>query len=292
VGQIAVSKSAPIARLRDLIELGKPRLSTLVLFTAATGLFAAPGVPSIWRAVVFVGATALLVIAANTLNCWIEREIDALMRRTCERPLPAGRLEPRVALISGSILTVVSLALLAWATNPLTTWLGLAAIFSYAAVYTPLKRVTPWSVLVGSIPGALPPLMGWTAATGSLGLPGWYLFGVLFFWQLPHFIAISVYLKDDFERGGLRVMSVVYSPQAVRRWIFAFTIVMLAWSLIPQALGMNGTAYSVCALLLGLAFCAVAAVGLKKDAGVREARRVFAFSLIYLPLIILAFLLL
>ena len=152
MGHIAVFKSAPVARLRDLIELGKPRLSMLVLFTTAAGLAAAPSVPSFWRAAVFVLATACLVVSANTLNCWIEREIDSRMRRTRERPLPTGRLEPNVALASGSFLAVVSLTTLALVTNPLTTILGAGALISYAAVYTPLKRVTPWSVIVGAIP--------------------------------------------------------------------------------------------------------------------------------------------
>jgi protoheme IX farnesyltransferase len=290
LGHIDVFKSAPVARLRDLIELGKPRLSMLVLFTAATGLAAAPSVESPWRAVVFVLATACLVVSANTLNCWIEREIDALMRRTRERPLPTGRLEPGVALASGSFLAVVSLTTLAWVTNPLTTLLGAAALVSYAAIYTPLKRVTPWSVLVGAIPGALPPLMGWTAATGEFGLSGWYLFGVLFFWQLPHFIAISVYLREDFMRGGLRVMSVVFSPSTVRRYIFGFTVLLVAWSLLPQFLGLAGTPYTVIAAILGCIFLYYSAVGLKREAGVTEARKIFLWSLLYLPALIVAYL--
>ncbi len=291
LGHIAVFKSAPVARLRDLIELGKPRLSTLVLFTTATGLAAAPSVPSFWRAAVFMLATGCLVVSANTLNCWIEREIDSRMRRTRERPLPTGRLEPNVALASGSFLAVVSLTALALATNPVTTILGACALISYVAIYTPLKRVTPWSVIVGAIPGALPPLMGWTAGTGQFGLSGWYLFGVLFFWQLPHFVAISVYLREDFIRGGLRAMSVVFRPLTVRRYIFAFTLVLVAWSLLPQFLGLAGTFYTVTAAVLGSISIYYAAVGLRRDAGVREARRVFLWSLPYLPLLIVAYLL-
>jgi protoheme IX farnesyltransferase len=290
LGHIDVFKSAPVARLRDLIELGKPRLSMLVLFTAATGLAAAPSVASPWRAAVFVLATACLVISANTLNCWIEREIDALMRRTRERPLPMRRLEPGVALASGSFLAALSLTTLALVTNPLTTILGASALISYAAIYTPLKRLTPWSVIVGAIPGALPPLMGWTAATGEFGLGGWYLFGVLFFWQLPHFVAISVYLREDFMRGGLRVMSVVFSPLTVRRYIFAFTVLLVGWTLLPQFLGLAGTFYTVVASVLGSVFLYYSAVGLRRDAGVAEARKVFLWSLLYLPLLIVAYL--
>lgn len=291
MGQIAVFSSAPAARLRDLIELGKPRLSALVLFTAATGLAAAPAVPSFWSSAAFVLATGLLVVAANTLNCWIEREIDARMRRTRERPLPAGRLEPGSALISGTVLAIVSLTALAFVTNPLTTILGGAALVSYVALYTPLKRVTPWSVLVGAVPGALPPLMGWTAATGKFGLSGLYLFGLLFFWQLPHFVAISVYLREDFARGGLRVMSVAYAPKTVRLYIFLFSVMLVAWSLAPQFAGLAGGGYTVVAALLAAGCLVLAAAGLRRGAGDRDARRVFLGSLIYLPVLIVAYLL-
>jgi len=290
LGQIAILNSAPAARLRDLIELGKPRLSALVLFTAGTGLAAAPSTPTLLNSLIFVFATGLLVVSANTMNCWIEREIDALMRRTCERPLPAGRLEPGTALISGTILAIVSLTTLWIVTNPLTTALGATALVSYAAIYTPMKRFTPWSLVVGAIPGALPPLMGWTAATNGFGLSGIYLFGVLFFWQLPHFVAISVYLREDFERGGLRVMSVAYSATAVRRYIFVFSVLLVAWTLAPQFFGLAGTAYTVVAAVLGVAFLALAAMGLRSKAGDVEARRVFLASLLYLPLLIVAYL--
>ena len=132
--------------------------------------------------------------------------------------------------------------------------------------------------------------MGWTAATGEFGLGGWYLFGVLFFWQLPHFVAISVYLREDFMRGGLRVMSVVFSPLTVRRYIFAFTVLLVGWTLLPQFLGLAGTFYTVVASVLGSVFLYYSAVGLRRDAGVAEARKVFLWSLLYLPLLIVAYL--
>ena len=290
MGQIAVVKSAPSARLRDLIELGKPRLSVLVVFTAGTGLPSARSVLPFGRSVALLLATTALVVAANTLNCWIEREIDGRMRRTRERPLPAGRLEPATALVSGTILSVVALAALALATNLLTTILGAAALLIYVAIYTPLKRITPWSVLVGAIPGALPPLMGWTAAMGEFGASGWFLFGVLFFWQLPHFVAISVYLREDFARGGLRVMSVAYGPRTACRAIFAFTVLMVAWSLLPPFAGLAGAAYTIAAVVLGAVFLGLAAACLRPDAGERDARRVFHASLLYLPFLIVAYL--
>jgi protoheme IX farnesyltransferase len=212
------------------------------------------------------------------------------MLRTRERPLPAGRLEPRTALVSGTLLSVLALATLALTTNTLTTLLGAVALVSYVGVYTPLKRVTPWSVIVGAIPGALPPLMGWTAATGGFGWPGWFLFGLLFFWQLPHFVAISVYLREDFARGGLRVMSVAYRPVTVYRTILVFAVWMVVWSLLPAVVGAAGAVYTVVAVLLGAGFVSLAAAGLARDAGEREARRVFHASLLYLPFLIVAFL--
>ena len=176
----------PVARLRDLVELGKPRLSLLVIFTAAIGVWLAPVGIGAGRTLLFLVATSALVAAANTLNCWIEVEIDGRMNRTRDRPLPTGRLEPRTALISGVTVGAAALAVMTLSTNWLTTLLGVAALGIYVLVYTPLKRITPWALFVGAVPGALPPLMGWTAATASLSLPGWLLFSILFAWQLPH----------------------------------------------------------------------------------------------------------
>lgn len=291
MSQWIAHQPASIARVRDWLELGKPRLSSLVLFTAASGVWAAPEAAPLVTSAIFVFATFWLVVAANTLNCWIEREIDALMPRTRNRPLPAGRLDPRTALFSGVLLAVAALATLAAATNLLTTLLGAIALFSYVLVYTPLKRVTPWSLLVGALPGALPPLMGWTAATGSLAAPGWFLFGILFFWQLPHFIAISLYSKEDFRAGGLRVMSVAYGDRTSRRFAFLFALLLVGWTLLALPLGLAGAGYTVAAALLGLPFVVLAAQGLAREVPESWARLLFGWSLLYLPLLIAAYLL-
>lgn len=286
MSQYAVSPPAPVTRIRDLVELGKPRLSLLVIFTAGVGVFLAPAAPRLDIVAAFLLATSCLVAAGNTLNCWIEREIDGLMRRTRSRPLPAGRMEPRTALVSGCLLAVVSLTAIHLATNPLTTSLGAAALVSYVLVYTPLKRVTPWAVLVGAVPGALPPLMGWTAATGRLDIPGWFLFAVLFAWQLPHFIAISLYLKQDFLRAGLQVMSVARGDRAARRYMALFTVLLVAVSLAALPLGLAGVSYGIAAVLLGLPFLVLSARGMGPDCDHRWARRIFGYSLIYLPILI------
>ena len=193
--------------LRDLLDLAKPRITTMVVFTTAMGLWLAPGSIGAARTALLLFGTALLVGSANILNCWYERETDGLMIRTRNRPLPAGRLEPGTALALGIACGVFAIPLLALAINPLTAVLGAIAHSTYVLVYTPLKKVSPWALELGAIPGAIPPLMGWTAATGTLSLPGWFLFGILFFWQIPHFLAIAIYLEDDYRRGGLKVLS-------------------------------------------------------------------------------------
>ena len=184
----------------------------MVVFTTAMGLWLAPGSIGAARTVLLLFGTALLVGSANTLNCWYERETDGLMNRTRNRPLPAGRLDPSVALALGIVGAAFAIPILSFAINPLTALLGAIAHATYVLVYTPLKKVSPWALEVGAIPGAIPPLMGWTAATGTLSLPGWFLFGILFFWQIPHFLAIAIYLEADYRRGGFKVFSVERGP--------------------------------------------------------------------------------
>jgi protoheme IX farnesyltransferase len=270
----------------DLLDLGKPRITSMVLFTTALGLWMAPGSLGWMRTALFLLATSMLVASANTLNCWVERESDGLMRRTRNRPLPAGRLEPTVALLWGIALAAISLSLLWATTNVLTFALGAGALSTYVLLYTPLKRVGWWALLVGAVPGAMPPLMGWTALTNSLSVEGWVLFGILFFWQLPHFVAISLYLKDDYFRGGLRVLPVVYGDPVARRHLFVYTLLLVAVSLGVSVLGLAGTAYAIAASLLGGGFMALAALGLRSTVRAGWARQAFAYSLIYLPLLI------
>lgn len=286
IRESAARLPARVARLSDIVALGKPRLSLLVIFTSAIGVWLAPHHLDALRGATFVLATACLVGAANMLNCWIEIEIDSLMRRTRNRPLPAGRLQPQTALWAGILLAGLSLATLSMATPPLTVALGGVALVSYVLIYTPLKRWTPWAVFVGAVPGALPPLMGWTAATGTLGRPGLFLFGVLFLWQLPHFIAISLYLKEDFRRGGIRVLPLTHGDRAARRYLGALTVALVAWSVLARPWGIAGPIYSITAIALGLPFLYLALQGLARGVGEAWARRVFGYSLLYLPVLI------
>lgn len=284
----AVHTSGAVARARDVIDLGKPRVTTMVVFTTAVGLAIAPEPVGWARGGVILFATALLVASANILNCFLERDTDARMVRTRERPLPAGRVDPWSALALGIGAGAFAVPLLSLAANPLTAALGAFAHATYVWVYTPLKRRTPRALEIGAIPGAIPPLMGWTAATGGIATPGWILFGILFFWQLPHFIAVALYLEDDYRRGGVRVLPAVRGAEVARRWLALYTVGLVAVSLSAFAAGVAGTAYLVAAVALGAAFVGIAARGLASRVGGAWARRTFLWSLAYLTLLVTA----
>jgi protoheme IX farnesyltransferase len=266
---------------KDLLLLAKPRLSGLVVLTTAGGVALAPGRIGAPRALVAILGTAAVVGAANALNCWLEREVDARMRRTRDRPLPAGRVEPLVALALGLAVPIFALPVLALAANPLTAFLAFVALAIYVAVYTPMKRRSTLALFVGAVPGAIPPLLGWTAVTGRLEPGGLALFALLFAWQLPHFLAISIYLAEDYARGGLRVFALVHGERATRGWIAAATALLLAVSLALLPLGVAGPAYGVVAAVAGVALLAVALSGLGRT-GSRWARQMFLGTLLHL----------
>jgi protoheme IX farnesyltransferase len=280
---------SPLAFARDVVSLAKPRLSTLVLCTTAGGMWLAPARPGPVRAAVTLAGTALVVGAANALNNYLERDVDARMRRTRDRPLPAGRLEPAVALALGLGLPAVAIPALALAAGPLTGLLALVALVSYAAIYTPLKRRSTLALFVGAVPGAIPPLMGWTAATGRIELGGLALFAILFLWQLPHFLAISIYLAEDYARGGLRVFALVHGERAARVAAAATSILLVPASLALVPLGLAGPGYGVAAAALGVGLSAWALSGLSLPEGsTRWARNFFLATLGYLTLLFIA----
>ncbi len=272
----------------DLLSLTKPRVTALVVATAAAGLALAPqAVPAATTALVLTGV-ALMVGAANTLNCWMERDSDRLMTRTCARPLPARRLAPGTALATGAALMLGSLALLGQTTNPTTTLLTLLALVIYVGAYTPLKRRSPAALLVGAVPGALPPLIGWTAATGRVSAGGLALFGLLFVWQLPHFLAIALRHQEEYARAGLRVLPVVHGARRARRSAALWALALLPASLAPALVVPVGTGYVVTAAGLGAAFAALALAGLRREVGPRWAGRLFVASIAHLTLLSLA----
>lgn len=278
-----------LAFLREVLLLAKPRLSGLVIFTTAGGLWLAPGTIAPARAILAVLCTAAVVGAANSLNCYLERETDALMRRTRDRPLPAGRLDPVVALALGLLVPVFALPVLALTVGRLTAFLALLALISYVAVYTPLKRRSSLALFVGAVPGAIPPLMGWTAVTGRLDPGGLALFALLFAWQLPHFLAISLYLKEDYARGGMKVFSLVHGDVVTRRWIAGTSLLLLPAALLPVALDLASWGYGFVAVGASLAFTAFAVAGLgARGEAPRWARQVFLGTLLYLSVLMVA----
>jgi protoheme IX farnesyltransferase len=276
---------------RDIVLLAKPRLSGLVVLTTAGGLALAPGRIGTFRATVAILGTAAVVGAANALNCYFERDLDARMRRTRDRPLPAGRVEPIVALALGLFVPAFALPLLALATNPLAALLAFTALATYVAIYTPMKQRSTLALFVGAVPGAIPPLLGWTAVTGRLDSGGLALFALLYAWQLPHFLAISIYLAEDYARGGLRVFALVHGEVATRWWIAAGTLGLLAASFSLVPLGIAGKAYAVVAAVAGVALAAYAFAGLGKTGG-RWARNVFLGTLVHLTALFVALLVL
>ncbi|HEX8792692.1 MAG TPA: heme o synthase [Polyangiaceae bacterium] len=279
--------------LRDLVALTKPRITALVLLTGAAGTCMAPGRVGTGKLLLSLLGTALIVGSANALNMWWERDVDALMARTRNRPLPAGRMSPDLALAFGLALACISAPML-FLVNMATGLLGLLALVTYVAAYTPLKRHTHLALLVGAVPGAIPPLLGWTTVTGSLATGGMLLFAVLFLWQVPHFAAISIFRATDYSRAGLQVVSVQHGEGAARRTIAVWTVLLVAASLLFGPLGLAGHAYTWIATALGAGFLALALRGIVMSPrrNVRKwAKGVFAYSIPYLSVLLIALLL-
>ncbi len=271
-------------RVADFAALTKPRVVLMVLVTALVGFYlGSTGQPD-YRALVhmLIGA-ALAAAGCLALNQFLEREVDAQMERTRLRPLPGGRLEPTEALAFGAALTAAGLLYLTVAVNPLTGLVAATIVGSYLFVYTPLKRRTALCSVVGAVPGALPPVMGWTAATGGLAPDAWILFGILFLWQLPHTLAIGMLYREDYARAGIKVLPVIDREGRVTgRHIICDCLGLLAVGLLPGLTGLAGSIYFLGALLLsvGLLACGCA---LAISRSVADARRLLIASLLYLP---------
>ncbi|MCA1826259.1 MAG: heme o synthase [Myxococcales bacterium] len=274
------------ATASDLLALAKPRITALVVFTTASGLWLAPRAVSARVVVLTLIGTVLIVAAANILNMYLERDSDALMARTMNRPLPAHRMEPDIALKFGIALAVISVPILTFGVGPLPGLLASIALVSYVLLYTPMKRQTATALLIGALPGAIPPLIGWTAATEKLELPGVLLFAVMFLWQVPHFLAITLFRKEEYARAGLVVQpNEPGGERAARTNIVRYTVALVAVSLLFVPIGAAHAAYLATAVAAGLAFLGYGLLGLKSDTGPRWARNLFLFSLVYLPVV-------
>jgi heme o synthase len=275
------------ARLADIVQLGKPRITTLVLITTALGFVLGGNGPFPWgRFGALMVGTGLVAWGINAINQYLERDIDALMRRTRDRPLPAHRLTPGPVLAGGIAGTLAGLAVLGLAINALSFAIGLTVAVVYVLIYTPLKRVTALNTLIGAIPGALPAPLGWAAARGSLGLEAASLFGIMFIWQLPHFLPIAWLYRNDYREAGLAMITVNDpSGGSTRRQQILYTATLVLVSLHPTLIGMAGMTYFVGALALGLLFFAAAA-RMTLQLTDERARTVLRVSVLYLPLLL------
>ena len=272
----------------SMISLGKPRITGLVVVTFLGGIWLAPGEIAHWRTIMTLIGTALLVAASNALNMYLERDVDALMERTRDRPLPRAVVSPEAALAFGTGLSCVGIALVFLGSNLLTGLLGMLAVAGYVAVYTPLKRTSGAALFVGAVPGALPPLMGWTAVTGRLDAPGLALFAVLFLWQIPHFLAIATYRGADYARAGFKVLPLTVSVRATRAIIVLFSVGLVGATIVLEPLRVAGPRYALIATLLGAVFIGWAAAGFRRAAENRWARSLFVYSIVYLTLLFVA----
>ncbi len=274
--------------LKDLMVLMKPQITALVLITTAGGIWMAPGPIRLSALFASLFGTLGVVVGANTMNCYIERESDKFMGRTKNRPLPAGRLSSNKALICGLLIAFCSGYIIWYWVNLTTTYLAAIAFISYVWIYTPMKRLSPQALVVGSIPGALPPLMGWTSVTGSIDLAGLVLFGILFFWQIPHFIAIAFYRQREYERAGLKTFPSQYGHLNALIQGVLWSILLVMTSLLLLPLGVAGWLYTGIASILGAILLWYSVIGFWEPQRNAWARRFFLYTLIYLTVLFAA----
>jgi heme o synthase len=275
----------PMAAVGDYVEILKPRVMSLVVFTGLVGLGLAPGHLHPVLAAVAVLCIAIGAGAAGALNMWYERDIDAVMRRTAGRPLPAGRMMPGEAFGFGAVLGVGAVLIMGLAVNTVAAELLALTIGFYVFVYTIwLKRRTPQNIVIGGAAGAFPPMIGWAAVTGDIGWGAIVLFAIIFFWTPPHFWALSLYRAGDYAAAGIPMLPVVAGPRETKRQMLLYTLVLWPAVLAPWFIGMAGALYGLGALLLSAAFTG-SAILVCRDSGNRSARRMFTFSLLYLFLV-------
>jgi protoheme IX farnesyltransferase len=284
ISVVAMSEKSWFAVFSDLVKL---RLTTLVLMTTFVGFYLGSRGPlDLLLMLHAMIGTAILASGASALNQWIEREHDAKMKRTETRPLPSGRMQADTVLILGAVCSVIGLVYLALMVNLLTSFLGALTVGSYVLVYTPLKRVTTLNTAIGAIPGALPPLMGWTAARDAVTIEGWALFAILFFWQLPHFLAIAWIYREEYAKAGF-VMLPIVDPDGYRtsRSAVSHTLGLLAVSLTPYVFGLVGGVYCLGAIVFGFVFL-WCAIQFARELTIKRARILFFASILYLPLLL------
>ncbi len=278
----AISGDAALAAPGDYLALLKPRVMSLVVFTGAVGLAVAPGHIHPVLAAIAILCIALSAGGSGAINMWYDRDIDAVMQRTRNRPLPAGRIEPQTALEFGIMLIVAAVGLMGLATNWLAAGLLGFAAFFYVCIYTIwLKRRTPQNIVIGGAAGAFPPMIGWAAVTGDISLGAVLLFLLIFLWTPPHFWALALYRNGDYTRAGVPMLPVVAGARTTKIQMLVYTLLLLPTALAPTLYGMAGWLYGVGAILLGLGFVRHA-VAVLRDATDVAPKRMFRFSLLYL----------
>ena len=281
---VTVQRSQSV--LRAYVALTKPRIISLLVFTALGGMFlASRGVPDPLLTVIVLSGGALAAGGANALNHYLDRDIDRLMRRTATRPVVSGDIPPMNAMWFGIALNVVAFAILAWLVNPLSAVLTLSATLFYVFVYTmALKRSTPQNIVIGGAAGAIPPMVGWVAVTGSLDLPALYMFAIVFFWTPPHFWALSLLIKDDYSEAGVPMLPVVAGVSETKRSILLYTILLTALTAMFFTTRAVGWVYFVGALALGAGFI-YSAYRLMRRPEIEGAKSTYLYSLAYLALL-------
>ena len=274
------------ARARDFVALAKPRLNLLVVASTLVGYAMADGdALGILRTTALLVGTGLVAGGASACNQVAERDLDALMKRTRLRPLPDGRLQPVEGMLFGTAMTLAGMLLIVMSANLLAAAVALATLLSYVAVNTPLKRRSSFGTVVGAIPGALPPMIGWAASSGALPPQAWTLFGIMFLWQLPHFLAIAWMYREDYARAGFPMLPVLEPDgRSTGRQAVLYAAALVPLSLAPSLMGLAGGIYFTGALLLGLAFLWIT-LQFARTRSVSDARRLFFGSITYLPLL-------
>jgi heme o synthase len=285
---VAVSDANIMRRAADFFELAKPRVVLMVLITAFVGFYVgSDAVPNYLELLQMLFGTALAAGGTLALNQYLERDTDSVMARTRHRPLPDGRLQPREAVCFGMLITLAGLVYLALAVNWMSACVTAVITVSYLLFYTPLKRKSSLCMLVGAVPGALPPVIGWVAARGTLTVDAWVLFAIMFLWQVPHTLAIARLYRDDYAKAGIQFLPVIDPDSgSTDRQIISHSAALLAVSLLPTLLGFAGAIYFVAAFVLGVAFLA-SGVRLAMNSNLLRARRLLYASLIYLPALLL-----
>ena len=287
-GTVAISGEGVLRRFADFFELAKPRIVLMVLVTAFVGFYVgSEKIPDYLRLLQMLFGTALAAGGTLALNQFVERDTDAMMQRTRRRPLPDGRVQPREALWFGALITMAGLVYLALAVNLQSAWVTALITLSYLLLYTPMKRKSSLCMLVGAVPGALPPVIGWVAARSDFKVDAWVLFAIMFLWQVPHTLAIARLYREDFAKAGIQFLPVIDPEGAsTNRQIISHCAALLAVSLLPTLLGLAGAVYFTVAFVLGVGFLA-SGISLAMESTPSGARRLLFASLIYLPVLLL-----